>query len=113
MRGLQNCRGNVYKANAVFNFLRRRSSGKFEDQWNVNRFIIKKNAVVHFAVFAEGFAVIRHNSDQRGIEHATRLHAGNEFANRPVGVGNFSVVRLCGIPCLERFRRGVRIVRII
>jgi hypothetical protein len=81
MRDLQNGRSNVYKANSVGNFPRGRSSGKFEDQWYVNRFIIKKNAVMSFSVFPKRFTVIGHYGQQRIVEQASRLQSGNELSH--------------------------------
>src|ERR1700675_1466956 len=66
-----------------------------------------------FSVVPERLAVIRHHSDQRVVVESARAQLAEKFPNRGIRVRNLTVVGRRSVLALVRFRRIVRVVRII
>ena len=66
-----------------------------------------------FAVFAERLAMVRGDHDQRPIERVRGAQAVEERAERGVGVGDLSRVRIASVSRGIRLGRRVRFMRIV
>src|SRR2546422_5663608 len=60
--------------------------GKLEQQRYVDRFVVKKNAVMLFAVLAERLTMVRHNGNQATLEKTPRPQLAEELSDDGVGV---------------------------
>src|SRR5579864_4915320 len=98
MQRAQNGRRDVYQSDPRLHSRRSVLARKFEEQRNVDRLVIEKNAMMRFAVFSERLAMIRHDGNQAGIEKISCPQFTEELSDNPVCVSNFPVVRLSLIP---------------
>ena len=61
----------------------------------MQRFSMEQQPVFRLAVVAESFAVIRDQRDDRAVEYPSRRQPIEEFPDDLIGIGDFTVVRLC------------------
>src|SRR5213080_1936113 len=64
-------------------------------------------------MLSESLAVIGHDGNNRVLVQAPGLEPGDEFSNRGIGIGDFSIVRIgskAGLVWLRRLIRSVRVV---
>ncbi len=90
----------------------RRFQRRFQNERNVQRRVVKKQAVSIFSVLAQAFAVIAGDDDDGVVVDAGFLQKCNPVGDRGIGVGNFAVVQMVFVFLRERRRRLVGIVRI-
>src|SRR5580704_3955228 len=64
-------------------------------------------------MFAQPFAVIAGDNDDRVVVDAGFFQERNPVSNRRIGIGNFSIVEMVFVFLRERGRRFVRIVWVI
>src|SRR5258708_38322129 len=79
----------------------------------MGRGMVGENAVSVFVVLAESFSVISHDNDHCSLVPALFLEVDKEVTQRRIRVGNFSVVEPVLVNVGKRWRRLVRIVRIV
>src|ERR1700720_1587974 len=79
----------------------------------MNGFIIEKDPVSILSVLPERLAMIRHHSNHGVVVNAPYPQLPQELSDRGIHVGNLAVVGRARVLPLVRFRRIVRMVRII
>ena len=84
-----------------------------QDQRHVQGRVVGEEAVRHFAVLAERFAVIRRQHNHRVAACRRVEHRLQQRAERGVNRGDFAEVRRAAIPRRERLRRRVRKMRLV
>ncbi len=85
-------------------------TGVGDDQRNPERRVVGQETVRAFAVLAQRFAVVPSQDDERGTDEAASFEISEEFSERGVDIGHFSVVRTVQEPGFVRFRGGVGFV---
>jgi hypothetical protein len=113
MRSLQDGGRNIHETDKGFDLSRGVLSRKLDQQRNVDGFVVKKNAVMRFAVFSEGLAMVRHDGNHGAVEKAPGPQFADQFSDDGIGVCNFPVVGLCPIARSIWLRRVVRIMWIV
>ena len=89
-----------------------RSAGLFDDQRDVNRFVVQEQAVALLAVVAQSFAVVRDEHDGRLIVELAGLEIAHETADDFIRVGDRPVVRRERAEPLGRRVRRMRFVQV-
>src|SRR6267142_1995366 len=92
MQRPQNRRCDVYQSDPRLHSRRGVLTRKLEQQRNVDRLVVKKNAVMLFSVLAERLAMICHHGDQGRFEETSPPQIGDQLSDDGVGVGNFTIV---------------------
>ncbi len=87
-------------------------AGRLDDQRNVNRFVVEKQAVLLLPVIPEAFAVIGEQDDGGAVVQLVRLQVLNQTADDFVAVGDLAVVWRVLREALGRRVRFVRLVEV-
>src|ERR1700693_654862 len=109
----QDGRRDVNQPDPVLHFRPGGLPGKLEQQRDVDGFVVKKNAVMLFAVLSERLTMIRHNGNQTTLEKTPRPQLPEELSDDGVGVSNLPIVRLSLISRSVWLWRRIGIMRIV
>src|SRR3989442_12136009 len=80
MRRPQDRRRDVHQPDPGLHFGPGVLPGKLEQQRDVDGFVVKKNAVMLFAVLAERLTMVRHNGDQATLETTPRAQLPEDLS---------------------------------
>ena len=109
----ENCWRQIHKARRGIDTLGGKTiARKFEEQGHVDSSVVKENTVRQFSVFAQGFAVIGGDGDQRIVIQPLAPQIVQQLPDSGVHVGDSPVVRGVWIPAAERFGWIVGVVRV-